>query len=89
MNERIFDMARQSGATDEKGSRAEHVFCFTKDELKGFAQLIAEECARLAMTQHCSTSPDELLDMEPYEQGRDDTASTISGLIRRTFGVEE
>ncbi len=54
-----------------------------------FAELIAKECARLAMTQHCSTSPDDYDDMEPYEQGRDDTASTISGLIRRTFGVRE
>ena len=89
MNERIFDMARQSGATDENGGRAEHVFCFTKDELKGFAQLIAKECAWLAMNQHISTSPDDYDDMEPYEQGRDDTASTISGLIRRIFGVEE
>lgn len=45
MNERIFDMARQSGATDENGGRAEHVFCFTKTELKGFAELIVRECA--------------------------------------------
>jgi hypothetical protein len=44
MNERIFDMARQSGATDENGGRAEHVFCFTKTELKGFAELIVKEC---------------------------------------------
>lgn len=48
MNEQIFDMARQSGATDENGGRAEHVFCFTKDELKGFAQLIVKECANVA-----------------------------------------
>lgn len=53
-----------------------------------FAQLIAQECARLAMTQHTSTSPADYGDMEPYQQGCDDTASTISGMIRRTFGVE-
>jgi hypothetical protein len=41
------------------------------------------------MTQHCSTSPADYGDMEPYEQGCDDTASRISGLIRRTFGVKE
>ena len=57
--------------------------------LKKFAELIAQECARLAMTQHCSTSPADYGDMEPYEQGCDDTASRISGLIRRTFGVKE
>lgn len=56
---------------------------------KKFAELIAQECARLAMTQHCSTSPADYGDMEPYEQGCDDTASRISGLIRRTFGVKE
>ena len=44
MNERIFDMARQKGATDEQGNRAENVFCFTKDELKSFAELIVREC---------------------------------------------
>jgi hypothetical protein len=58
-------------------------------QLEKFAELIAQECARLAMTQHCSTSPADYGDMEPYEQGCDDTASRISGLIRRTFGVKE
>ena len=57
--------------------------------IEKFAQLIAKECAQLAMTQHCSTSPADYGDMEPYQQGCDDTASTISGMIRRTFGVEE
>ena len=59
--------------------------CFDKEK---FAQLIARECARLAMTQSYSASPAEYHDMEPYEQGCDDTASAISGLICRTFGVE-
>ena len=58
-------------------------------DTKKFAKLIAQECARLAMTQHCSTSPADYGNMEPYQQGCDDTASVISGLIRRTFGVEE
>lgn len=66
----------------------ENVFCFTKDELKSFAELIVRQCARLAMTQHTSSSPADYGDMEPYQQGCDDTASSISGLIRRTFEVE-
>jgi hypothetical protein len=45
MNERIFELARQSGATDENGSRATTVYCFTEQELKGFAELIVRECA--------------------------------------------
>jgi hypothetical protein len=44
MNERIKELARQSGATDENGSRATTVFCFTEQELKGFAELIVREC---------------------------------------------
>jgi hypothetical protein len=44
MNERIFELARQSGATDENGSRATTVYCFTDQELKGFAELIVAEC---------------------------------------------
>ena len=44
MNERIFELARQSGATDESGSLATGVFCFTEQELKGFAELIVAEC---------------------------------------------
>ena len=85
MNERIEQLARQcteyiTGTLDGD---------FEKFDYKKFAELIAQECARLAMTQHCSTSPADYGDMEPYEQGCDDTASRISGLIRRTFGVKE
>lgn len=91
MNERIRELAEQAGMTDDKFG-----MFFAKDkhdedgvDLEKFAKLIAKECAWLAMNQHISTSPDDYDDMEPYEQGRDDTASTISGLIRRIFGVEE
>lgn len=53
------------------------------------AELIARECAQLAMTQHHSTSPADYDEMDPYDKGCDDTASRISGLIRRIFGVEQ
>ena len=43
MNEQIFDMARQSGASDENGRIAEQVFCFTKSELSAFAELLIKE----------------------------------------------
>ena len=52
MNERIFELARQSGATDENGSRATTVYCFTDQELKGFAKLIVRECAELATKEY-------------------------------------
>ena len=48
MNERIKQLARQSGATDENGSRATGVFCFTEQELNGFTELIVRECIGVA-----------------------------------------
>ena len=44
MNERIFDLARRSGATGVRGGRAEGVFCFTKQELNDFAERLVKEC---------------------------------------------
>ena len=90
MNERIRELAKQAdpeytGKADDGMGHA----IVGNSAIEEFARLIVRECARLAMTQHCSTSPADYGDMEPYEQGCDDTASTISGLIRRTFGVEE
>ena len=85
MNERIRLFAEQAGAVTFGGK----ICLFGDQDIEKFAELIASECAWLAMNQHISTSPEDYDDMEPYEQGRDDTASTISGLIRRTFGVEE
>lgn len=89
MMERIKELAEQAGMTDDKFG-----MFFAKDkhdedgvDLEKFARLIAKECAVLAMTEHHSTSPAEYEEMEPYEQGCDDTASAISGKIRRIFGV--
>ena len=91
MNERIKELATESEIKFE--AHLHHLgidtAVITPADLEKFAELIAQECARLAMTQHCSTSPADYGDMEPYEQGCDDTASRISGLIRRTFGVKE
>lgn len=81
MNERILELAKQAGLKFPSETDL-------SPPEKKFAELIAQECARLAMTQHISTSPDDYHDMEPYEQGCDDTASTISGLIRLSFGVK-
>ena len=87
MNERTEALAKQA---------AEYAIEFAvKDQelyipklMEKFAELMIRECAQLAMTEHHSTSPAEYDEMEPYEQGCDDTASAISGKIRRIFGVE-
>ena len=82
MNERIKELAEQ--ALFESDFDDEQNIKITMDI---FAELIAKECAQLAMTQHNSTSPDDYDEMDRYDKGCDDTASRISGLIRRTFGV--
>lgn len=48
MNQHIFDLARQSGATDEHGNRAKDVFCFTKVELENFAETLILKCADIS-----------------------------------------
>ena len=88
INERIFELAEQAGF--QSIVRGDHIVfdISTKENLKEFAELIVRECAQLAMTQHTSTCPDDYNEMDPYDKGRDDVASTISGLICRTFGVK-
>ena len=49
MNERIRQLARVAGATDEQGGKATDVFCFTAPELERFAELIVRECAELTL----------------------------------------
>lgn len=49
MNERIQELARQSGATDENGSQATTVYCFTEQELKGFAELLVKEVTNIVL----------------------------------------
>jgi hypothetical protein len=52
MNERIQQLARVAGATDEQGRKATDVFCFTAPELERFAELIVQECAELATKEY-------------------------------------
>ena len=48
MNERIKDLARQSGATNTDGGRADSAFCFTENEFETFVQKLIVESALLA-----------------------------------------
>jgi hypothetical protein len=89
MNERMAELFAQATTIVEMVGPQGYTSSYANFDREKFAELIAQECARLAMTQHCSTSPADYGNMEPYEQGCDDTASRISGLIRRTFGVKE
>jgi hypothetical protein len=82
MNERIQELARQSGATDENGSRATTIFCFTDQELKGFAELIVKECAA-TMREIAYDDPSD--DWEfAYNSG---VYSSVDA-IQEKFGVE-
>ena len=79
MNERIKELARQAGATDEQGNRAENVFCFTATELSGFTDLIVWECI-------------DAIDAKEYVMGGDAEAKGMRfsiNIIKKHFGVEE
>jgi hypothetical protein len=81
MNERIKELARQSGATDENGSRATTVYCFTDQELKGFAELIVRECVSIVAKRKASAID--------RGWGRDAAALDLAALeIEEHFGVE-
>lgn len=90
MNEIIKELAKQAdnGYTGIDDDDMGHAIV-GNDAIAKFAELIVRECAQLAMTQLYSTSPADYNEMDPYYQGGDDTARAISGLILRTFGVEE
>lgn len=83
MNERIFDMARQSGATDEQGSLAEHIFCFTKSELSAFAELLIRECVKEIEFQYGGGSD------QPMDNEWDRAIECVSSMVKYRFGVEE
>jgi hypothetical protein len=70
MNERIKQLARQSGATDENGSRATGVFCFTEQELNGFAELLIQECCDMVNKhlQHRNNPNDCILVLDIKEK---------------------
>ena len=93
MDKRIRELVEQAFLTVDgpetfKPSLRQPLIDGLEDLFQEFARLIAKECAVLAMTEHHSTSPADYGEMDPYEQGCDDTASAISGKIRRIFGVE-
>ena len=78
MNERIKEIARRSGATDQNGSMATTVFCFTEMELDRFAELIVRECCDW-IDGSPSTDAGQLLL----------TKSFIIANLKGHFGVEE
>jgi len=83
MNERIRELARQAGATDEQGSRSESVFCFTKQELDGFAELLIQECVDII-----GRESEKAIRNNTY-MGDDVPASVTQWAIKKHFGVEE
>jgi hypothetical protein len=84
MNERIFELARQSGATDENGSRATTVYCFTDQELKGFAELIVQECTEIAKEIAFKHQVKE----DTYSAGKKAGAFEVAEGIKQHFGVD-
>jgi hypothetical protein len=92
MNERIFELARQSGATDENGSRATEVVDDRKTgishqvvDYKIFAQSVALECAKI-----CETIAEqaELTNTGEMARKTKATAESCAKLIMTSFGVK-
>jgi len=87
MNERIKPMWEE--ATSSMWPRPNKFTAGEYDRhLEKFAELIVRECAHIAMSQHQSSSFASYDDLDDYERGQDDAASTISGQIRQHFGVK-
>lgn len=82
MNKRIKELARQSGATDEKGAQAATVFCFTDQELNGFAELLIKECVRLIDKENDGES------LSDWGAGYTAGLDTAKLAIEEHFGVE-
>jgi hypothetical protein len=76
MNERIKEIARRSGATDQNGSMATTVFCFTEMELDNFAELIVRECANIVQDS-------------PWQLPQGYKSVDQAKLVKKYFGVEE
>jgi hypothetical protein len=85
MNERIKQMARQSGATDQNGNMATTVFCFTEMELDRFAELIVRECITVIENKMPDFTCKEDYENLIRKAGRMDAIDEIE----QHFGVEQ
>jgi hypothetical protein len=75
MNDQILELARQKGATAEDGGKATTIFCFTEQELKGFAKSILLECVGIYIK----------IDNGNLHMGTDNYITAL----HKNFGVEE
>lgn len=82
----IFEIARQSGATDEHGKRPESVFCFTREELKDFSGLLAE-----MFSQRCEdiASKYQKTAYFPFISGKRDGALECAEDLKKNFGIND
>lgn len=89
MNERIKELAAKArDFATTKDAFGEYSIAFDNEKFEQkFAELIAKDCAQIAMSQHQSHSFASYDELDEYDRGCDDTASTISGQIRQRFGV--
>jgi hypothetical protein len=78
MNEQIFeDLARCLGVADEKGNYAENLFCFTKQELHSFAELIAAKCIKTIQNESLNSN-------DEWEDG----LVIAQRAIKKHFGIQ-
>jgi sugar diacid utilization regulator len=95
MNERILELARQSGGIDltnhTAGGTTTWVGTGTPEFLEKFAQLIVRECIGTALEQKKWVEEQEVFNLqdEQWNQARIQQSEHIVDKIKEHFGVEE
>jgi hypothetical protein len=78
MNERIFEhLDSVLGVTDEKGNYAENLFCFTKQELHSFTELIVTKCIKTIQNESLNSN-------DEWEDG----LVIAQRAIKKHFGIQ-
>lgn len=76
----IASLARQAGATNEAGGRAEGVYCFTEQELVGFSQQLARECLRILKEEEHRRRNDFM--------GDDPPLLSLTSVVYKSLGID-
>ena len=77
----VLALARQAGATNETGGKAEGIFCFTEQELIGYSQKLAQECLRLLKEEAHRRRNDFM--------GDDPPLSTLTSVVYSAFDLHK
>jgi hypothetical protein len=83
MNERIQELAKQTGCYIWHASGDPQIYEFTPEKLEKFAELIVRECAELSVNSQYANTKSE------YYEGFNEALVYVGNKIKEHFGVEE